>query len=293
MGGKTKNVALVLSGGGARGMAHIGIIEELLARGYKITSIAGTSIGSVVGGIYAAGNLDGYKDWITSLSRLDIFKLMDFAISKSGLIKGEKVFNEVKKIIGNKNIEDLNIPFAAIAVDINKHKEVVFTTGSLISAIRASVSIPTVLLPFEYNGLELVDGGVLNPLPLDHVKRTDNDILVAVDLNADIPYKKPAKINISENHHSNYLQAIERVNLKWSKFFRNNKQKKTGYFDLITNSIYAMQAKLTKIAIEKHKPDILINISKDACDIFEFHRAEEMIEYGKKQFKAMIKIKKV
>ena len=285
---KTKNVALVLSGGGARGMAHIGVIEGLLASGYNITSVAGTSIGSVVGGIYAAGNLNDYREWITSLGKLDIFKLMDFAISKSGLIKGEKVFNAMKKIIGNKNIEDLDIPFAAIAVDINRHKEIVFTSGSLIDAIRASVAIPTVLLPFEYNGSELVDGGVLNPLPLDRVKRTNYDILIAVDLNADIPYQKPEKIDISENHHTNYLQALERVNIYWSKFYKNNKHKKTGYFNLITNSIYAMQAKLTQIAIEKNKPDILINISKDACDIFEFHRAEEIIEYGREQFKTQI-----
>jgi len=290
MGKKVKNVALVLSGGGARGMAHIGVIEGLLANGYNITSVAGTSIGSVVGGIYAAGNLDDYREWITSLGKLDIFKLMDFAISKSGLIKGEKVFNEMKKIIGNKNIEDLDIPFAAIAVDIYGHKEIVFTSGSLINAIRASVSVPTVLLPYEYNGSELVDGGVLNPFPLDRVKRTDNDILIAVNLNADIPYIKPEKINISVKNHTNYLQALERVNIYWSKIFKTNKQKKAGYFDLITNSIYAMQAKLTQIAIEKNKPDILINISKDACDIFEFHRAEEMIEHGREQLKAQMKL---
>jgi len=230
MGKKVKNVALVLSGGGARGMAHIGVIEGLLANGYNITSVAGTSIGSVVGGIYAAGNLDDYREWITSLGKLDIFKLMDFAISKSGLIKGEKVFNEMKKIIGNKNIEDLDIPFAAIAVDIYGHKEIVFTSGSLINAIRASVSVPTVLLPYEYNGSELVDGGVLNPFPLDRVKRTDNDILIAVNLNADIPYIKPEKINISVKNHTNYLQALERVNIYWSKIFKTNKQKKSRLF---------------------------------------------------------------
>ena len=281
---ETKNIALVLSGGGARGMAHIGVIEELSKHGFNITSIAGTSIGAVVGGVYATGKLEEYKDWVTNLSKLEVIKFMDFAISKGGFIKGEKIFNELKKIIGNTNIENLDIPFAAVAVDINKHKEVVFTKGSLVNAIRASVSIPTIFTPFKYGESELVDGGVLNPLPLKYVNRTKDDLLIAIDLNADIPYHTPKKANLSENHNNNYRQAIEYINEKWSRFFNNEKNKKSGFFDLINNSIYAMQAKLTEIAIEKYKPDILIKVSKEACGIYEFHRSEEMINYGRKQF---------
>lgn len=264
-------------------MAHIGVIEALLENGFSITSISGTSIGAVIGGIYAAGKLQDFKDWITHLNKLDFIKLMDFVISKNGFIKGDKVFRELEKIIGNKKIEDLDIPFSTVAVDINKHKEVVFNTGKLRNAIRASIAIPTVLTPFILNNTELVDGGVLNPLPLDLVIRNNNDILVAVDLMADIPYSSNKKATVSNEQQNGYKLVLDNINEKWSTFFKSDKQKKTGYFNVITNSIYAMQMKFTIMAIEKNKPDILINISKNSCDIFEFFRADELIEYGRKQ----------
>lgn len=280
---KTKNIALVLSGGGARGLAHIGVIEILLEKGYTISSVSGTSIGAVIGGIYASGKLQDFRDWITHLNKLDVFKLMDFVFSKNGFIKGEKIFNELNKIIGEENIEDLSIPFSTVAVDISKHREVVFKSGKLKDAIRASIAVPTVLTPFILNNSELVDGGVLNPLPLDLVHRKKNDILVASDLMADIPYSDINKIIISQEQQSNYQQALKSINDNWSKFFKSDKQKKSGFFNVINNSISAMEIKLTELAIEKHQPDILIRISKDCCDMFEFYRADELIEYGRKQ----------
>jgi NTE family protein len=286
---ETKNVALVLSGGGARGLAHIGVIEELVKRGYNITSIAGTSIGSVIGGVYAVGKMDEYKEWVTNLSKLDVFKLMDFAVTKGGLIKGEKIFREMGKIIGNAKIEELAIPFAAIAVDIENHKEVVFTSGSLTDAIRASVAIPTVITPVKYKNTYLVDGGVLAPLPLDYVKRSGNDILVAVNLNADLPYRRSKKNKPSEKEEKNYKKTIDYINKHWSKFFKTTKEKHAGYFDLMNKSLYAMQIRLTEIAIKQNKPDILIPISRRSCEIFEFYRSEEMIEYGRRQAVKMLK----
>jgi len=291
MSDQTKNVALVLSGGGARGMAHIGVIEELNAQGYNITSIAGTSIGSVIGGVYISGTLNEFKDWVTQVSKFDIFKLMDFAVSKAGFIKGEKVFKKLQKFILNDNIENLDIPFAAVAVDIIQHKEIVFTSGNLADSIRASVAIPTVLKPFKFNTVDLVDGGVLNPLPLNRVHRNNPDLLVAVDLNADIHYESPENIVRSENGNHTYESALNYINEKWSKYFKNGKNKQIGFFDLVTLSVYAMQVKLTQLAIKENKPDILIQISKNSCDLFEFHRSEEMIEYGRQQFKLAIKDK--
>lgn len=284
MANKKINAALVLSGGGARGMAHIGVIEEILKNDFNITSIAGTSIGSVIGGVYVSGKLPEFKDWITRIGKIDIIKLMDFAISKNGLIKGEKVFNQLNRFIEDVNIEELDIPFTVVAVDILKHEEVVFKSGNIINAIRASVSIPTILKPLTINNMELVDGGVLNPLPISCVEIKNSDILIAVNLNSDIPYQKPASFSYQESHDTTYLKAKELINTKWSKFFKNNNSKHLGYFDLITESIYAMQMKLTQHAIEKYKPDILVQISKHACDLFEYHRSEEMIEYGRKQF---------
>jgi NTE family protein len=284
-----KDIALVLSGGGARGMAHIGVIEMLLQQGYNITSIAGTSIGALIGGVYASGELSNFKEWVKTMGKMDIFRLMDLMISKNGFIKGEKVFKEMQQFISEVNIEDLDIPYAAVAVDVRNHKEVVFNKGKLVDAIRASVSIPTIFKPYLHNDVELVDGGVLNPLPLDVVKRNKNDILVAVDLNADLPYPKSDTNEEDQNQNQTYLKALNFINEKWSKYFRNGKQKTTGFFELVTLSVYAMQVKLTQIAIEKHKPDIVIGISKRACDIFEFHRAEEMIRFGRKQAEKSMK----
>jgi NTE family protein len=280
-----KNVALVLSGGGARGMAHIGIIEELLKRDYVITSVAGTSIGSLIAGVYASGKLNEFKAWITQIGKYDVFKLMDFAISKRGFIKGEKVFHKLRDFLLDTDIENLKIPFASVAVDIKNHKEIVMRSGNLIDAIRASVSIPTLILPQNFNGINLVDGGILNPLPLDCITRTDGDILVAVDLNASITYQRPKLPKIINEHESTYLRAKELINEKWS-IFTTGGNKSIGYFDLITESIYTMQMRLTQYSIEKYKPEILIEISRDACEIFGFHRSKEMIEYGRKQFKA-------
>ena len=149
---------------------------------------------------------------------MDVIRLMDVVISRNGFIRGEKVFKELSQFISDKNIEDLPIPYAAIAVDIKKHQEIVFTKGKLKDAIRASVSVPTVFKPKLFNGVELVDGGVLNPLPLDRVMRSDGDQLWAVDLNADIPYKQPKQNKEQENVNENYRNALDFINEKWSKY---------------------------------------------------------------------------
>ena len=210
-------------------MAHIGVIEEIIKSGYHITSISGTSIGSLIAGVYASGKTGEFKEWVTHITKLDVFKFMDFAISKSGFIKGEKIFNTLKKFILDTNIEDLPIPYVAVAVDIKNHKEVVFRSGPLRKAIRASVSIPTVLKPVFLNDLELVDGGVLNPLPIDCIKRTDGDLLIVVDLGADIPYPTPKSKKVTVEQETNYRKTMEFINEKWSGYFKNGKQKRTGF----------------------------------------------------------------
>ena len=178
-----KNVALVLSGGGPRGFAYIGAIEELESRGYKITSIAGTSIGSLIGGVYAAGKLDDVKEWLYSLDVWNMFSLIDFSLSMNHLVKGDRIISALKDIVPQINIEDLNIPYKAVATDLYTGEEVVFTSGDLFSAIRASISIPTLLKPVEYNDSLLIDGAMSNCLPINRVERTPGDILVAFDVN--------------------------------------------------------------------------------------------------------------
>ena len=287
---KNKNIALVLSGGGARGIAHIGVIEELEKRGYTISSIVGTSMGAMVGGIYALGKMEEFKEWLFTLDKLKVFRLVDFTLSKQGLIKGDKVFQAMQQFIPDKNIEDLTIPYQAIATDIKNNEEVVFDKGSMFKAIRASVAIPTVLTPVSYQkGKLLVDGGVLNNIPLSHAKKTKDDILVAVNVNAPIPPLKWEKDNKESEKEQNMYQ---RKLLEWYEHFFNSDEKemenKMGYFDLINNTLNLMQQKYDQVILKMYPPDILINISHESCGTFDFYKAKELVKTGIHQAKKVL-----
>lgn len=179
----TKDVALVLSSGGPRGFAYIGAIEELESRGYNITSMAGCSIGSLVGGIYAAGGLEDFKKWLFQLNNYRLLSLLDVSLSKSYLVKGEKVIDAIKKVVPNVNIEDLRIPYRAVATDLYTGEEVVFKEGKLFDAVRASISIPSLFRPVKYGYHTLIDGGAVNTAPFSIVPRNGHDILVSFDVN--------------------------------------------------------------------------------------------------------------
>jgi NTE family protein len=177
-------VSLVLGSGGARGYAHIGAIEELRAQGFDIRSIAGSSMGALVGGIYAAGKLDAYRDWVKALQRLDVLRLLDWTFSGGGFIKGDRVIEQIRNLIGDIRIEELSISYTAVAVDLYAQREVWFSRGPLFDAIRASIAIPTVLRPHHYEGRTLVDGGLLNPVPITPTLRDLTDCTIAIDVNA-------------------------------------------------------------------------------------------------------------
>jgi NTE family protein len=181
---KNKTVSLVLSSGGARGLAHVGVIEELERRGYVIGEIAGCSAGALVGGMYAAGRLPEFKDWICNLGRVDVFSLMDFTFSSRGFIKGEKVYQALKKVVPDQAIEDLPLRFSCNAVDVNSGKEHIFTQGSLYKAIRASGSIPSVFLPAQMDKRYFIDGGVLNPVPISLISDPHTTLVVVVNANS-------------------------------------------------------------------------------------------------------------
>ena len=278
---KKKSVSLVLSSGGARGIAHIGVIEELEMQGFEIKSIAGSSMGAVVAGVYAMGYQNEYKNWLLSLKKTDILNLMDFTFSKSGLIKGEKVFKTMKEFIPDKNIEDLDIPYVAVATDILNEKEVVFTKGSVYEAMRASTAIPTIFKPVNKDDVILVDGGVLNPLPLNRVKRIEGDILVAVDVYADIPFEEN-KENKTAERKKNIINPPLNISKKL-KLIDNHKKdlRKPGYLKLIDYATRAMIFKLSEMSVQLHKPDILIQISRHSGNTFDFYKAEELIEIGR------------
>ena len=285
-----KNIALVLGSGGARGIAHIGVIHELTAQGYHITSVAGSSMGAVIGGIYAAGKLDDYEKWIRTLDKFDVFSLIDFTLSTSGIIKADKVLNEIRKFIPDRNIEELPIPFTAVAADIRNKKEVCFTSGSLYQAIRASISIPAVITPAYVNGKLLVDGGVLNPVPVNRVKRFAGDRLVAVNVNAQIPLTKtgkPQKKNGTVNQWTNgKLKAVQE---KIAHLFPADKKDSMGYFELMTESTGLMLSQISKLNLEMNPPDLLIEVSRQICGTFDFHKAAELIEAGEKAAKRALK----
>lgn len=180
---KSKDVSLVLSSGGPRGFAYIGAIEELESRGYNICSVSGCSIGSLVGGIYAAGGLEDFKNWLYQLNNLKLMSLLDLSLSKSYLVKGDKIMETIKKVVPDVNIEDMRIPFTAVSTDLYTGEEVVFRKGPLFNAIRASISIPSLFRPVKYGYHTLIDGGIINTTPLSLAVRNGHDILVAFDVN--------------------------------------------------------------------------------------------------------------
>jgi len=275
----SKNVALVLSSGGARGFAHIGVINVLKAQGYTITSVAGTSMGAMVGGIYATGQLTEFEQWVKALDLREVIRLTDFSISKKGLIKGIKIFDKIKEFIPDRNIEDLLVPFCAIATDILSGKEIVFEQGSLYEAVRASVSIPTVFQPHKYVDSFFVDGGVLNPIPVNRVKRNPGDTLVVVDVNANIPVEKVVlkKENYTQNK---YFSQILNLNKKLRNTIPKNKADDLGLFNLTSKSISLMLYKISELTLEKDKPDILISMPHEAFGTYDFYKATEIINAG-------------
>jgi len=276
-----QNVALVLSSGGSRGLTHIGVINELVKQGFQITSVSGSSIGSVIGGLYAMGKLHEYTEWVSTFNKMDIWGFMDFTLTTNGLLKGERVFDKMKTFIPDMNIEDMPIPFAAVATDILHEKEVVFTKGSFYEAARASIAIPAVFTPVKYTDTILVDGGVLNPIPIEHVLRKNGDILIVVNLYGE----KKVDIPKEKNTYNGYLNRL--MNALLTLISTGDKSSK-GYYSLLSSTTSAMIHKIAKMSIEKHKPDIIINIPYDAANTFDFYRAKELIELGESAAKEAI-----
>jgi len=190
MNSQRKTVSLVLGSGGARGLAHIGVIQVLEERGYDIRSISGSSMGALIGGIYAAGKLDIYSNWVCALDRLDVLRLLDVSFSGTAIFKGEKIINTLQDLIGQQNIEDLPIAFTAVATDLEESKEVWLSSGPLCEAIRASIAFPTVFSAVPYQGKTLVDGGLLNPIPIAPTLRDLTDITIAVSLKRSPRHRK-------------------------------------------------------------------------------------------------------
>lgn len=290
---KSGNVALVLASGGSRGLAHIGAIEVLEEHGFRITSVAGASMGALVGGIYAAGGLDAFKEWMKTVDRMRVFSLMDFTIGNGGFVKGEKVFDELKAIIPDKNIEDLPIPFAAVSTDILHRKEVVFDHGSLYDAIRSSISLPSIFTPNRIGDMLLVDGGVVNPIPLNRVARMEGDMLVAVDLNA--PYEEkhepasPHKKGLIRQKLELIIDSISDKDRKKEaieedvKVEEDTEDDDMGIVTILNESSSMMIQTNSELTIKLYPPDILVRIAKNAYSTMEFYKYDEIVSLGRKK----------
>ena len=283
---KNKTVSLVLSSGGARGLAHVGVIEELERRGYTITEIAGCSAGALVGGMYAAGKLPEFKDWICNLDRLDVFSLMDFTFSSRGFIKGEKVYQALKKVVPDQAIEDLPLRFSCNAVDVNSGKEHVFAQGSLYKAIRASGSIPSVFLPAQIDKRNLIDGGVLNPVPISLLSDPHNTLVVVVNANSLAEHFLPAPHKKSSQKQSMNLPGwlMEYQNKMRTYFPEEEKkvqQKRYSAMELVTRSFDLLQDRYCQLLLENYPVEVEIKVASSQAGTLEFHRAAELIEVGR------------
>ncbi|PRY88347.1 patatin-like phospholipase family protein [Marinilabilia salmonicolor] len=276
-----QNVALVLSSGGSRGLAHIGVISELEKHGFQISSVSGSSIGSVIGGLYAMGKIQEYTDWVSSFNKRDVWGFMDFTLATNGLLKGERVFDKMKTFIPDMNIEDMPIPFAAVATDIITEKEVVFTHGSFYKAARASVAIPAIFTPVKCNNTIIVDGGVLNPIPVEYVSRKNGDLLIVVNLYGD----KKTDIPKESNNNNGFLNRL--MNTISTLIITGDKHS-AGYYSLLSGTTSAMIHRIAKLSIEKHKPDMIINIPYDSANTFDFFKAKELIQLGESAAKVAI-----
>jgi NTE family protein len=287
-----KGVALVLGAGGARGLAHVGVIEELQARGYRIEAVVGCSIGALIGGAYCAGRLPEYKKWACSLTRREVFRLVDFAFGHPGFIKGDRVINALKGLVGEHLIENLSIPYKAVATDLDTRQQVWISNGPLFDAIRASIAIPMLLTPHHYLGHDLVDGGLLAPVPVDGAREFDSLRIIAVDINAKnsdvpgleavsglapaLPEQQEQNLTAIQQGWSRLLQSIGKSRPVTPKVRANR-----SLMDLMSRSLSTMQGFMTEVQMQRSPPDLMINVAHDSCTIYEFWRAQEMIELGR------------
>ncbi len=280
-----KTISLVLGSGGARGYAHIGVIEELEKAGYEIVSISGSSMGALIGALHASGNLTEYKEWILGLDLLDIAKLIDFSFSGHGMIQGDKVFSIIEDMLGDILIEDLPIKYTAVATDIIKQKEVWLQKGNLIDAVRASIAIPSIFTPKKIGNRHLVDGGVLNPLPIAPTISDESELTIAVNLGAERNNKYKIKVPVYQIEKESmirdlYLEMRKKTEDLFSRE-RKSEFEEMGMLDIIGRSIDIMQNAVLECKMAGYAPDIVIGIPNDACGFYEFNKGYEMIELGR------------
>lgn len=279
---KSRKVALVLSSGGARGYAHIGAIEELESRGYEIASVAGCSMGALIGGVYAAGKLQEVSQWMKSLHLRKIFSLVGISLSTSHIIDVDPVLDAMKRIVPDVDIRDLPLPYCAVASDVKNFDEVVFREGSLYEAVRASISVPSMFKPVRRDGMLLVDGGLTNPLPLNRVARTEGDLLVAVNVSA------PGE-EVVEQLHERARSIYMRSHLFAKRLLPNFSANSGNYYSLISDSFSLMIQQNARQRLELTPPDIVVNIPMNRLKSSDYGNAEKVIRFGRARMREALR----
>ena len=274
----TKDVALVLSSGGARGLAHIGAIEELEAQGYRITSIAGCSMGALIGGVFAAGKLKEFREWMKTVDRRKMLELTDFSLSINHIVKGSRILEAIMDFVPDMPIEHLPIPYCAVATDWKAGREVVFRKDSLFEAIRASISLPAFYEPVQRDGMILIDGGVTNPIPLNRVARHEGDILVGVDVSGH-DYKKQSEIQEELAEKRKRSKSLSQQIL--NKLIPDNLE--FNYYTMLSRVSSLMIRQNSILMAQLTKPDVLIDIQMSRYGGFDYDKSEKLIALGRQK----------
>lgn len=278
-----KDIALVLSSGGARGLAHIGVIEELEAHGYHISSIAGCSMGALIGGVYAAGKLAEFREWMKTVDRKKMLELTDFSLSLNHFVKGKRIIEAIMEFVPDMPIENLPIPYSAVATDLKDGREVVFSKGSLFEAIRASISLPSFYEPVQRDGMILIDGGVINPIPLNRVSRKTGDILVGAD--------------VSGHDYKSQWEEMRRLT-EWQKKDKSLKARildklipdnlEFNYYTLLSRASSMMIRQNSILMTKLMNPDMLIDMQMSRYGGFDYDKSEKIIAIGRQKTAAAI-----
>ena len=302
---KKKKVGLVLGSGGAKGLSHIGVIKFLEEMNIKIDFITGSSIGALIGGAYASGlSIKEIEDIALETDLTSTAKLFSPGFGKSGLVKGTKVQEFLTSILGDKNIEDLKIPFTAVAIDIITGQEIHFNKGNLVEAIRASISIPIVFQPVIWNNIVLVDGGLVNPVPINIARDMGADYIIAVNILSS-KNKPDSKSDTKFDNKIDLEKPLEiipvlqrkledlMIDHKWIRNFIKHKDKEDlpGMKKIFNQSVQIAQERLIELSIELYKPDVLVEPKVGNINIFDFYKAEEIIEMGYKAAETVLKEK--
>lgn len=297
-----RKIGLVFGSGSARGWAHIGVIRELAHMGIKPDLIAGSSVGAVVGGAYASGHLDEFEEWIFTLKRVDILKLLDFHMTGGGFIQGNALMIAIEKRLGNLNIEDLRVPFACVATSLLNGKEHWLRDGSLLDAVRASIALPGIFAPVALHHDLMLDGGLVNPVPISLARAMGADYIIAVNLNSDLVGRHfsldQSDVAADNQENQKQLEDVEKDNpgiaawgaklkadfdIRLASFISSLRKKsisKPGLFDVIAGSINIMQERITNSRMAEDPPDVLITPKLSHIGLMEFDRAQEAIREG-------------